>query len=402
MKILMLTPYFPYPPHSGGQTRSFNLIKHLGEKHQITLFSLIKDKSEIEYIGEIKKYCRKVKIFERPPKPWTLKNVLRTGFTAYPFLVIRNFSDEEKKAVEEELRQEKYDLIHAENFYTMPYIPKTDIPVVFIEQTIFYRVYQHYVELLPWYLFWLKPILMIDVWKLKYWELNFWKTADFTAAVSEDDAQHIKELTARKKIYIVPNGVDFEQFSQTVYPKEKIPTVLFGLADFHWMQNKEGAEILMENVWPKIKKEVKNAKLWIAGKIAPQVLSRYLDEKDVLIGEVDDNREAYQKAWALVAPIKSGGGSRTKFFEAMASGLPIVTTTHGIEGIAAENNKEVIIRDNLNKLAGEAIKLLKSKKQREAIGGSAQELVKEKYTWESSAKQLDHLYEEATNVHKKS
>ncbi|HUV72051.1 MAG TPA: glycosyltransferase, partial [Clostridia bacterium] len=140
--------------------------------------------------------------------------------------------------------------------------------------------------------------------------------------------------------------------------------------------------------------------LWIAGKIAPQVLSQYLNEKDVLIEEVDDNREAYQKAWILVAPIKSGGGSRTKFFEAMASGLPIVTTTHGIEGIAAENNKEVIIRDNPNKLASEAIKLLRSKKLRESIGSSAQELVKEKYTWQSSAKQLDHLYEEATSANK--
>jgi len=400
MKILMLTPYFPYPPHSGGQTRSFNLIKHLSEKHQITLFSLIKDESERKYIGEIKKYCKKVKIFERPSKPWTIKNVLRTAFSSYPFLVIRNFSDEEKKAVEEEINRENYDLIHAENFYTMPYIPQTDIPVVFIEQTIFYRVYQHYVELLPWYLFWLKPILMIDVWKLKYWELRSWKAANFTAAVSEDDAKHIKELTSRKNIYIVPNGVDFEQFSKIIYAKERVPTILFGLADFHWMQNKEGAEILMSSVWPKIKKEIKNAKLWIAGKIAPQVLSQYLNEKDVLIEEVDDNREAYQKAWILVAPIKSGGGSRTKFFEAMASGLPIVTTTHGIEGIAAENNKEVIIRDNPNKLASEAIKLLRSKKLRESIGSSAQELVKEKYTWQSSAKQLDHLYEEATSANK--
>ncbi|MGI5826815.1 MAG: glycosyl transferase family 1, partial [Patescibacteria group bacterium] len=67
MKILMLTPYFSYPPHSGGQTRSYNLIKHLGEKHEITLFSLIKDESERQFIGEMEKYCKKVKVFTRPP-----------------------------------------------------------------------------------------------------------------------------------------------------------------------------------------------------------------------------------------------------------------------------------------------------------------------------------------------
>lgn len=401
MKILMLTPYFPYPPHSGGQTRSYNLIKHLGEKHEITLFSLIKDESERKYIGELQKYCKKVRIFSRPPKPWTIKNIFRTAFSNYPFLVIRNFTDEEKKAVSDELRNEKYDLIHAENFYTMPYIPKTEIPVVFIEQTIFYRVYQHYVETLPWYLCWLKPILMIDILKLKYWENYFLKTAHFTAAVSEEDRQHIQELTGRKKIYIVPNGVDFEQFSERKYEKSKVPIALFGLADFHWIQNKEGVEVLMESVWPKIKKEVKDAKLWIAGKIAPQVLSQYLGEKDVLIEEVKDSREAYQKAWVLVAPMKSGGGSRTKFFEAMASGLPIITTNLGIEGIVAENNREVIIRDDLEELAEEAIKLLQNKKLREAIGRKGQELVKREYAWRSSAEQLDKLYEEATNAGKK-
>jgi glycosyltransferase involved in cell wall biosynthesis len=131
-------------------------------------------------------------------------------------------------------------------------------------------------------------------------------------------------------------------------------------------------------------------------------LSQYQGEKDVLIEEVKDNREAYQKAWILVAPMKSGGGSRTKFFEAMASGLPIVTTSQGIEGIIAENNKEAIVRDNLDKLAQEAIKLLQRKKLRETIGKKAQELVKREYTWQSSAEQLDKLYEEATHARKKS
>lgn len=397
MKILMLTPYFPYPPHSGGQTRSFNLIKNLGAKHEITLFSLVKDESERQYLGEMEKYCKKVRIFSRPSKPWTVKNILRTGLSSFPFLVIRNFADDEKKAVWEEMQKEKYDLIHAENFYTMPYIPKTDIPIVFIEQTIFSRVYQHYVESLPWYLFWLKPVMMVDVMKLKYWELRFWKSADYAAAVSEEDAEHIKKLSGRRMVHIIPNGVDFENFGKRVYQKNAQPTVLFGLADFHWMQNKEGVEILMAKVWPRIKEKVKDARLWIAGKIAPQVLSAYIGEKDVTIQEVEDSREAYQRSWVLVAPMKSGGGSRTKFFEAMASGLPIITTSQGIEGIFAKNGDEVIVSDNMNKLAEEATRLLQDRKIRDKIGANAQALVKEKYTWESSAKALDNLYQEAVS-----
>jgi len=100
MRILMLTPYLPYPPSSGGQVRSYNLIKNLAKEHQITLFSLIKHKSELKYVKELEKFCPKVKVFKRSEKPWTLKNIFRTGFSPYPFLVIRNFAVGQKEALE--------------------------------------------------------------------------------------------------------------------------------------------------------------------------------------------------------------------------------------------------------------------------------------------------------------
>jgi hypothetical protein len=146
MKILMLTPYLPFPLTSGGQTRSYNLIKHLSTKHEITLFSLIKDDSEKKYIPELTKFCKKVVVFKRSKTPWTLRNILLTGFGPFPFLVIRNLARDEKKAIELELSQNKYDIIHAETFYVMPHIPETSTPVLLVEQTIEYLVYKHYVE----------------------------------------------------------------------------------------------------------------------------------------------------------------------------------------------------------------------------------------------------------------
>src|SRR4030066_2030667 len=140
MKILMLTPYLPFPLMSGGQTRSYNLIKNLSKKHEITLFSLVKDDKERKYIPELEKYCKKVRVFNRPAKPWTLSNILRTGFSTYPFLVVRNLATKENQAIKEELLSSKYDLIHAETFYVMPHIPATSVPVLLVEQTIEYLV----------------------------------------------------------------------------------------------------------------------------------------------------------------------------------------------------------------------------------------------------------------------
>jgi len=168
MKVLMLTPYLPFPPSSGGQIRSYNLIKYLSKKHSITLFSLIKDESEKKNIPELTKYCRKVKVFKRSQTPWTLRNILLTGFGPYPFLVIRNLSPRERVAIRQELAGEKYDLIHAETFYVMPHLPVTKSPVLLVEQTIEYLVYKHYVsQQAPLFL---RPFLMLDVAKLKFWE----------------------------------------------------------------------------------------------------------------------------------------------------------------------------------------------------------------------------------------
>ena len=92
--------------------------------------------------------------------------------------------------------------------------------------------------------------------------------------------------------------------------------------------------------------------------------------------------------------MRSGGGSRTKFFEAMASGLPIVTTPEGIEGIQAAGGEEVIVEDSLGRLAEKAIELLLNSRKAKKIGLGGKGLVKEKYDWSQSARRLDELYQE--------
>ena len=101
MKILMLTPYLPYPLLSGGQIRTYNLLKKLANKHDVTLFSLIKNEEEKKYIPELKKYCEKVRVFKRSEKPFTLNNIFKTAFSTYPFLVMRNHAPQIITAVEE-------------------------------------------------------------------------------------------------------------------------------------------------------------------------------------------------------------------------------------------------------------------------------------------------------------
>ncbi len=391
MKILMLTPYLPFPLMSGGQTRSYNLIKKLSKKHEITLFSLIKNDNEREYISELEKYCKKVRVFNRPAKPWTLSNILRTGFSTYPFLVVRNLATKENQAIKEELLSSKYDLIHAETFYVMPHIPATSVPVLLVEQTIEYLVYKHYVEeQAPKFL---RPLLKIDVAKLKYWETYFWKRAKKVVAVSDSDRQEMRKLAPGLPIDIVPNGIDSNYFLAKKRQNPKPQRILY-VGNFTWLQNIEAVEDLVNKVWPKVKSRVPNIKLWIVGVHMTDYI-KGLKSGDIEITEgMPDIRDAYRKSTVLVTPIKGPGGTRLKILEAMASALPVATTKVGAEGLGVRNGEEALISDSLEDLIQSTVVVLNSPNIAKQLGISGRKFVEKNYTWDVSAEKLDRIYGE--------
>ena len=387
----MLTPYLPYPLMSGGQTRSYNLIKNLSRKHEITLFSLIKSDGERKYIPELSRLCKKVRVFNRPAKPWTLSNILRTGFGTYPFLVIRNLATKQSGAIKEELSSDKYDLIHAETFYVMPHIPKTDVPILLVEQTIEYLVYKHYVEeQAPKFL---TPLLAIDVMKLKFWETYYWKHAKKVVAMSGSDRNQMETLSPGLAIDIVPNGIDMNYFLGKKRESSASPRVLY-VGNFTWLQNIEAAELLVNKVWPKIKKRVPGAKLWIVGMHMTGYIKN-LKSDDIEVTEgMPDIRDAYRKSAVLVTPIKGPGGTRLKILEAMASALPVVTSSVGAEGLGIEDGKQALIKDNLEDLVDAAVRVLTDKKLAAKLGADGRDFVEKNYTWDVSAQKLDKIYEE--------
>lgn len=391
--ILMITPYLPVPSQSGGQTRSFYLIKHLSQQNNLTLICFTRDNAGLDLI---RPYCQKIILIERG-KTWDLKKIISTGLSWYPFLVSNYISYKLRKAIEKEINSQKYDLIHTECFYLMPNIPKTNIPIILVDQTIEYAVYQHYTKNLSGWKILLKPLLWLDVLKLRYWEHYYWKHTHTVVAVSQDDKEIIAKDTKRKDVVIVPNGVDPTYLNTSkIIPKTKMPSILYGVSNMKWMQNSECIRILLKYVWPKIRAEIKNAKLYIIGRHAPAIFG-YAKSKDVIVaeanldGEKDDPISYYQRAWLLVAPILSGNGTRTKFFEAMAVGLPIVTTPQGMEGIEIENFKHACVV-NFEKVSETAIELLKNSQRRYEIGLAAKSMG-QKYSWEESAKILNTLYE---------
>jgi len=404
MKILMLTPYLPYPPSSGGQVRSYNLLKNLAKKHEITLFSLIKSSQEKKYVGKLKKFCRQVQVFGRPEKPWTLKNILRTGLGLYPFLVIRNLSAREKEAVAQKLSEEKFDLIHAETFYVMPHIPPTEIPILLVDQTIEYKVYQHFADS---FRFWpARPLLYIDVFKLKFWEKRFWQKADKVVAVSEADRQEMLTLDPTLDVEIVPNGAGEDLFS--LWGKRKKPDrgapVVFYQGNFAWLQNIEAAQALAKKIFPLIKKQIPKASCLIVGQEAQEKIGDLagdgVEVRDLETSDIEGVKKAYLSATVFLAPLFGPGGTRLKILAAMAAGVPVVTTPTGITGIKARDGHEVLIEESSQGMASAIIRLIRKERLYEQVAKNARRLVEEDYNFKKIAEKLDKIYEEVGHAKK--
>lgn len=393
----MLTPYLPYPPSSGGQVRSYNLIKQLYKKHDITLFCYIRTDEEKKFIPELEKYCKKVKVFKRR-KAWTPLNVFLAGFSPYPFLVGIYLSRHFRDGVRKELEEMQYDLIHCETFYVMTNVPKTSLPTILVDQTIEYLVYQHFVKSKPLPI---RLLLNIDVAKLKFWERYFWRRASKVVAVSEGDKKAMLRLDPTLRVDLVPNGVDLDFFLPKKTRSLEVKRILF-VGNFKWLQNVEAAEVLVKEIFPQVKDKIKDAQLQIVGQHLPERILA-LGNKDILIenlqeSDVEGIKKAYNDASVFVAPVKGPGGTRLKNLAAMASKLPTVTTTIGSEGIGVRDGVEVLIRDSSKGIAEAIVEILESPAKAKKLAENARRLAEKEYSWEKMAERLELVYREATKT----
>lgn len=390
MKVLMITPYLPYPLVSGGQIRTYNLLKNLSSKHEITLASFVRDPSEEKYLNELKPFCKKVILFKRR-KAWSPLNILLSAVTPYPFLVSIYYGISVKKKIQKELEEQNYNLIHAETFYVMPNIPKTNVPILLVEQVIEYLVYQRFVESLPKFALFLKLPLMFDVAKIRLWERTYWKKAKRLAAMSQEDKKFILNSDPSLEVDVVANGVDIDFFAKTKKVKAKVPTVLF-VGNFKWLPNRDATKFLVEEIWPKIKKQMPQALLWIVGRNPPKDILAYSSQDIHVDADVEDIRTAYGSADVLLAPIRNGRGTKYKILEAMATKTPIVGTRLAIEGINITSGREAYVASNAQELAEKTVQVLKKPKIGAELAQNAYSLVAADYNWRKISGKLDEVY----------
>lgn len=386
----MVSSYLPYPLKSGGDIRLYNLIKNLSKDNDITLICEKRDYQIDSDLSEVEKICKKVLTVSRK-KQWTYSNILKTGFSRDPFLLVGHKSDEMRNIIRDELVKESYDLIHVETFYVLQNVPRTHLPIILVEHNIEYLVYKRFADLSNPLI---RPLLYLDVLKIKRKETEAWNRAEKLVAVSETEKKLMK-----KEATVVPNGVNINVYKFRNF--EKIPEekrILF-IGDFKWIQNKDSLKFILEEIWPNVRKELNmlskkiDTKLWVVGRNMPEEFKKYA-AKDVILDYKNDEEAnvIFAKSYLLLAPLRVAGGTSYKILEAFASGTGVVTTGLGVEGLSAKNGIQVLTAESSINLANCVVNLLTDTSLYRKLTHNARNLVEENYTWEKISDKLQKVY----------
>jgi len=238
----------------------------------------------------------------------------------------------------------------------------------------------------------------LDLEELERYEFAMYQAADLLLSLTSEDKDILVryEPELEKKIKVVPHGVDTEFYHPPEKRDSRSKKILF-LGNYRHHPNVHAVQTFMESCWEKIRKEVPDAEFWAVGFDPPPEIIKYRGEKVFVQEGGEDVRKFYWSSDVFVAPIELGGGFRGKLLEAMATGLPIVSTRLGIAGINPVIGQEALVADDYDLFSELTIKLLEDPEFREEIGKNALALAK-RFDHKMAAKKLDQVLRTALPV----
>ncbi len=389
MKILFISPFLPYPPVAGGHRQIWTWLTRLAPNHQLAFAGFYEREFEAVNVTELAKLCVETRVSLRCPTPHAYHS-----FAQIPRWVSEYYSEKLAHDITQlttSFRPEVVQFLHT-NMAQYTRCVKgagrvvTALDLAFVSHRRRLETTRG-LEKLQARCEWLRMLRC---------ETAAFSQADHVIAVSEKDAQAIRTVARHKRVTAVLPGVDREQMA----PRARRPQpgrVLY-LGHMEHYPNLDGLLFLYKEIWPQVRHAFPEARLVVAGssareelaRVAPDTLARMEHDASVeLAGFLPDLGAAMDESAAMAAPLRLGSGVRNKVIEAMAAGLPVVTTTTGAEGLAVAHNRELLIADDPAQFARELVRLFKNPELPDRLSTAAREVVARDHDNDRIAERLE-------------
>ncbi len=382
MRILQLTNKVPWPPIDGGAIATLTLSKGfflLG--HQVTILAMSTDKHNTR-IDEIPEHLTNqigFNLVEVPAKITFGGAFINFLFSDLPYIATRFMDEDYSRELIRILKSQQFDVIQLEGLYLCPYIPLirqySKALIAYRAHNIEHEIWSRSKKLAGGFK---RIYLAMLTQRLKKFEMSYLNEYDVLVSITERDGQVLDYLGNNKPRITSQTGIDLSTLVPTAKDLE-FPS-LFHIGSLEWGPNQEGLLWFIDKCWPLIHKQYPELKFYIAGRNAPQWLEHRLQmENVVFLGEIEDAYQFMNSKAVMIVPLRSGSGMRIKIVEGLALGKAIVSTSIGVEGIAATDRENILIANNPNEFLKAISELIENKELYKTICKNGVQFIREKF-----------------------
>ncbi|HKY20057.1 MAG TPA: glycosyltransferase [Vicinamibacterales bacterium] len=395
MKILWVKSDFLHPTTKGGQIRTLEMLRRLHARHDVHYVGF-EDRSQPEGLARSREYCSHAyPIRHDVPSRRSLKflgQLVAGLWSDLPVSIQRYRSTEMSELITRLRRTEAFDAVVCD--FLTPAVNMADLrrAVLFqhnVESVIWERsADQASGPAARWY-------LSLQARRMRAFEAHICRAVGHIVAVSTSDATQMRERFGVADVSEISTGVDVEYFAPREPAKPVADLIFVGSMD--WLPNIDAMRFFTRQVLPLIRQLRPECSLAIVGRRpdAETLELAHHDPKILVTGTVPDVRPFLWGSKVSIVPLRIGGGTRLKIYEAMAARTPVVSTSIGAEGLALSSPEHFHVADTAEAFAERCVALLDDETERRRTAVAAWNFVSSRYSWEIVARSFESILEQA-------
>jgi len=391
LRILTIAARPFYPPDTGGRIRSSQIFERLAQKHHVTLLCFTTAEDRPEDVERMRACCSDLETIAWAETakftPRFYAELAASLLSSLPYTVLKYRSSTMRRRIKAQLATGAYDLLVCD--FLQPSVNCIDEP--FKPKALF----QHNVEAViqarqamhatnpP-----ARAYLRLEAAKLAQYERRASQAFDRCIMVSDEDCRTMQTEYGARNVVAIPTGVDLDYFTPAADGAE--PDIVF-VGSMDWLPNQDAVTYFVSEILPRIRRVVP-ATFTIVGRNPPEAVRRLAAMAHVRVtGTVEDVRPFVARAQVCVVPLRTGGGTRIKIFEAMAMGKSIVSTSVGAEGLPVTHGRDILLADDPDAFATHVIQLLQQPETRRRLRDAGRRLVMSRFTWDAATTRFSEV-----------